>query len=333
MPIHYPFPPRKLRKKQLAAYLQKANTSLLRFNKLLKKTPAYILASLNTWEALASLFFHRIPLSYTQLLQNPKHPNAVPIKNYERALKWGLKQIRKHPFSKKLLCTMHAITKQGYSSTKDLGCYRNRQNWIGPYQCTMQEAYFHPPEKKRVPILMKQLIHYMNKEEKEPLAQLALIYAQFLIIHPFMDGNGRLSRILIPLFLYKKKKLTKPLFLMSGDFKKHRLKYFQMLFATSQNQKWDKWILFFLKALMIQTYQSTQMVKRLLELQSQMGRKFPAMHAKTVRFLFEHPVFTRAAWINAEGSEALLRQLKKSRVVVEKPGKILYFVPLINLLT
>ena len=106
---------------------------------------------------------------------------------------------------------MHRILKKEQN-----GKFRKRQNWIGPKGCTQKEAYFLPPLYTKVPQAMKELQLYGNKQEKDPLVQLAIYFAQLLIIHPFMDANGRLARCVIPLFLYKKKIIPAPRFYLSA---------------------------------------------------------------------------------------------------------------------
>ena len=96
---------------------------------------------------------------------------------------------------------------------------------------------------------MRKLNAYVNKKEKDPLVQLAIYFAQLLIIHPFMDGNGRLARSLVPIFLYKKGLISTPRFYLSAYFKRHRLEYFKRLYMISKKKDWEGWIRFFLQGI------------------------------------------------------------------------------------
>lgn len=100
---------------------------------------------------------------------------------------------------------------------------------------------------------MENLLQYMRKQEADPLVQLAIAFAQLLIIHPFMDGNGRVGRVMIPLFTYKKGVTSKPILHLSRYFKKHRLAYFEKLFAITTNKMWEEWIRFFLKGVIVES--------------------------------------------------------------------------------
>ncbi len=146
---------------------------------------------------------------------------------------------KKKPITFSLILKMH---KKIIRNSKDAGKFRTRQNWIGPEGCSKEEGYFFPPSHKSVPKYMKNLKHYINGRDKDRLVQLAIFFAQLLIIHPFTDGNGRLARALVPVILRKK-------FDMTSYFKKHRLKYFEKLFQISEADDWEGWIRFFLEGI------------------------------------------------------------------------------------
>ncbi len=114
---------------------------------------------------------------------------------------------------------------------------------------------------------MENLLHYCNQIDPFPLVQIAIAFAQFLIIHPFMDGNGRVARILIPLLLYKKNLLPYPLLFLSRYFKDHRLTYFRQLFAITEKQQWEQWILFFLKGIAREAKRARALVLRMHAMQ------------------------------------------------------------------
>ncbi len=169
-------------------------------------------------------------------------------KEYARALKFSCRHRGK--FSTRLLCKIHrAVKKNSGAFKQDIGKIRRRQNWIGPEGKGIERAYFYPPKAALVRPCLNNLLEYADGPEKDDLVQLAVFFAQFLLIHPFMDGNGRVARALIPLFLYKKKVTAKPLLFMSRYFKKHRIDYFYKLYQISSRKNWEGWIRFFLKGL------------------------------------------------------------------------------------
>ncbi len=239
------FPPRNLKKESFSVLLQKANKAIKKCN-LTSKIPSSLLKS----EA-----FHSLESQKTDVKWIP-----LQTQNYLEAFQYASKEIIESPLSKKMICKIHKILKKNTAPKSSLGNYRTRQNWIGPKGCKIEEAYFCPPEANKVEKLMEHLIKYTQKSTKEPLLQLALIFAQLLIIHPFMDGNGRVARILVPIFLYKKKVIPSPCIFLSGYFQKHRLKYMQTLLKTTKENNWECWIVFFLKGI-IETTTTMQKMK------------------------------------------------------------------------
>jgi Fic family protein len=231
------FPPRRLKRKTLIPLLREANAAL----KQLKAVPTLkkINPSILKQEAIDSLESQKNHDAFT-----------TQAKAYLKALQFASHEITHASFSKKILCETHYILKKPARKG-----YRKKQNWIGPEGHPIEDAYFFPPAPQEVAPLMSKLLNYMQKDTQEPLLQLALIFAQFLIIHPFMDGNGRIARICVPLFLYKKGLLPTPSLFLSTYFKKHRLKYFQTLFSITHENNWEDWIEFFLKGI-IQTAKS-----------------------------------------------------------------------------
>ena len=199
------------------------------------------LPKLGKAHALLARFDEKIPLT-KQLIEDEAQ---IEKQNHL----YALREILKGPsISFALMCKLHKILKKDIATPWNLpfGKFRNRQNWIGKEGCTIDKAYFVPPDPKAIPKYMKELKNYLSFKEKDPLVQLAIFFAQFLIIHPFMDGNGRVGRILIPLFLHQKKLISSPKFFMDAYIKKHRTVYFEKLFAITLKNDWEGWIDFFL---------------------------------------------------------------------------------------
>lgn len=168
---------------------------------------------------------------------------------------------------------------------------------------------------------MDNLIKYAHQREKDPLVQLAIFFAQLLIIHPFMDGNGRVARICIPLFLYKKKLIAAPIFYMSPYFKRHRLSYFTKLYEISDEDKWEEWIEFFLKGIVEQGKKNIRTAKALSALYEKTCNKYGKKMAKR---LFSKPIFRMKVWG---------RRLKKDGMITPYRNKKSHwaFIPLIRI--
>ncbi len=157
----------------------------------------------------------------------------------------------KNPFKVTNWCKIHAIVKQDGPNPQDIGKIRTRQNWIGPEGSPIEKAYFFPPPPSDLAKHLRALEWYLAKTDLDPLVQIAIAFAQFLAIHPFMDGNGRVARILVPIFAVKKKLLRHPVLFLSPYIKKTRSLYMRRLFEITEKNQWEGWILYFLKAVEI----------------------------------------------------------------------------------
>ena len=219
------------------------------------------------------------------------------VLNYEKAWKEASSLAKKAPISLNLIKKMHTVMRgRSNRPSPHLGKFRSLQNWIGPEGGKIEEAYFFPPKPTHVAAFMENLMHYLRETKQDKLIQLALFFAQLLIIHPFMDGNGRVARLLIPLFLYKKKILSQPLFFMSGYFMTHRVRYFQKLYDISAEKDWEGWIRFFLIGIIEQGEQNCTQAEALsslhVQMRSSLTKLLKAQDAKKiVDYLFLHPIF------------------------------------------
>ncbi len=140
----------------------------------------------------------------------------------------------------------------------DTDGFRKIQGWIGPAGHPIEAAYYLPPPPQKVPALMQNLSCYLANTKEEPLTQLAISFAQLLLIHPFLDGNGRVARALIPTFLWKRKLIAQPFFFMSAYFEKNRLAYFRKLYDISNDNAWEEWIIFFLEGIHFSSTKGTR---------------------------------------------------------------------------
>jgi Fic family protein len=171
---------------------------------------------------------------------------------------------------------------------------------------------------------MRHFLQECNRPAKDPLLQTCILIAQFLIIHPFMDGNGRTARILIPLLLYKKGILSHPLLFLSRYLKDRRAAYFQGLFDITGKDKWEEWIDFLLKGVIKQAQKEKIQANRILKLYHSLQRKLSCSYARMpfLLFLFSQPVFSRAQFTKRY-SARLLKELHSLKIV--KPFKKSYY--------
>jgi len=160
-----------------------------------------------------------------------KQRDVREVQNYVRAMEYGLKRLGDLPLSLRLIRELHAILMEGVRGERATpGEFRQSQNWIGPPGCTLNDATFVPPPVTEMREALDHLEEFLHADtELPPLVELALIHYQFETIHPFLDGNGRIGRLLIALFLCQRGILTKPLLYLSAFFEHHRQEYYQYL--------------------------------------------------------------------------------------------------------
>lgn len=172
------------------------------------------------------------------------------VSNYVKGMNDGLARLSDLPVSTRLIKEIHAILMKGVRGAgKTPGEFRRSQNWIGRPGATLNNAEFVPPPPEDVDRLMSELEKFIHATDKiPPLIKVALIHAQFETIHPFLDGNGRLGRLLITFLLVHWKVLEKPLLYISYYFKAHRTEYYARLMDVRMHGDWEGWIKFFLRA-------------------------------------------------------------------------------------
>lgn len=212
----------------------------------------------------------------------------------------------------------------------------------------MEKATFVLPPPELVMPAMSNLEYYIHYEERDRLVQLAVIHAQFEMIHPFLDGNGRVGRMLIPLFLLEKELLTNPVFYISSYLYDNRDIYYSKLNNISKNADWDGWISFFLEAVETQAKTNTTTVQSILNLYGEMKDKIVGytrspFAIRALDAIFERPLFTTTDFIERSGipkpsAMRMLSKLKQEKELVTiKKGQgrlpeLLAFLKLMNII-
>lgn len=193
-------------------------------------------------------------------------PDIIEVINYIKALEFGLKEIETKDISEKLIKGMHAkLMEYVRGKDKDPGHYKHIQNWIGSSNDIL-EAKFVPCTPESVPRLMGNFVEYLNSHKENPsLIKAGIMHYQFETIHPFRDGNGRIGRLLIVLFLCKSGLLSQPLLYPSGYFEKYRDEYDESLYNASYKGDIERWLKFFLHAVKVQADDALERAMKLDE--------------------------------------------------------------------
>jgi len=198
------------------------------------------------------------------------------VRNYVRAMEYGLERLESLPLSLRLVREIHAQLMEGVrGEQKRPGEFREIQNWIGPPGCSLTEATFVPPpvpEMKEALGEWEKFLH--NEKDLPPLVQCALMHYQFEAIHPFVDGNGRVGRLLITFFLCERGHLPQPLLYLSAFFERHRTEYYGRLLGVSKSGDWMGWIKFFLQGIATQASAAIEDSQRILALQKRYREMF-----------------------------------------------------------
>lgn len=230
-------------------------------------------------------------------LQQPDAGDSEEVLNYLRALQYGMRRLHEFPLSLRLIRELHHHLLQGVRGRdRDPGNFRSVQNWIPLPEG--EKGNFVPPPVPEMLNALGALETYLHEEdEHSALVRIALVHYQFEVIHPFIDGNGRLGRLLIALLLVHWKLLPLPILYLSGFFEEHRQEYYERLWAASARGEITEWVDFFLRGAADQAIDTARRVGRLQSLQllwkSKMtGKRATSLGPALVDLLFEMPVIT-----------------------------------------
>lgn len=235
---------------------------------------------------------------------SPDGPKDVDeVVNYVTAMNHGLERLRELPLSVRLIKEIHERLLCGVRGSRlTPGDLRTSQNWIGPGGCTLNEATFVPPPPHEVPAALGALESFLHSESNLPqLIQIGLVHAQFETIHPFLDGNGRIGRLLITFLLCQREILLKPVLYLSHFFKQHRSEYYEHLQAIRDHGHWEQWLAFFLRGVASVSREATETARRILALREEhraavtthLGRATGNGH-RVLETLYQRPIVSVA---------------------------------------
>ncbi len=284
-------------------------------------------------------------LAYELDERTPELPgDVVEVVNYVRAMYHGLDRLRSLPLSLRLIREIHAaLLNSGRGAERMPGEFRTSQNWIGAPGATLATASFVPPPPSELMAALGNLETYLHRGTYPVLVDAALAHAQFETIHPFLDGNGRVGRLLITFLLVHGGVLREPLLYLSNYFRAHRLEYYDRLTAVRDQGDWEGWVEFFLAGAAITAQEATATATAIVELRDRhrvLAARSGSYGLPFLDHLFRQPIFnvrsvrdtlgtsspTAAGLINAFEREGLLRETTGHR-----RNRVWRYTPLLDL--
>ncbi len=315
-PVRYhdgKFPPQNLDWGELMPLIGQAAVALGRYDGMLAAVPnpELLLAPLTTQEAVLSARIEGTQATIGEVYQyEAGQPAATPerrddideILNYRRAMRHAEEMLDELPLSLRVVRETHGVLLSGVRGRdKAPGEYRRIPNWIGAPGRRIEEAKFVPVSAEKLEEAMGRWERFIHTDELDLLVQAAVLHAEFEAIHPFLDGNGRLGRMLVPLFLWQRGMIGRPMFYISAYFEAHRDDYYDGLLAVSKDDDWTGWCRFFLTAVREQAEDNLAKAKGILELYETMKlrvseavRSRYAIHA--LDWIFQYPIFSSSGF-------------------------------------
>ncbi len=314
------FPPdNKVEWSRLIPFLGPTAAAVARYDGMLTAipNPEILLSPLTTQEAVLSSRIEGTQATIGEVLEfeaGGRVPDSVErrediheVLNYRRAMAKARTLLEELPLSLRVIRETHSVLLEGVRGEgKSPGEYRRIANWIGPPGCTIDEAKFVPIDANELPEAMSVWEKYIHNNPPDRLVQLAILHAEFEALHPFLDGNGRLGRMLVPLFMWQHKLISSPMFYISAYFEARRDAYYDGLLSVSRDGDWTAWIEFFLGAVKEQAEDNLLKTHGILELYENMKIKVAetthSQHAiRTLDWIFERPIFSTTQFRDMAG--------------------------------
>jgi len=290
-------------------------------------------------EATKSSRIEGTQTSIEEALQNEEYINPEKrndwqeVHNYIEAMNYAITQLDKLPLSNRLLKQTHKRLLEGVRGKHKLpGDFRTSQNWIGG--ASLKDAAFIPPQHNEVPDLMSDLEKFLNNEELHvpPLIRIAIAHYQFETIHPFLDGNGRLGRLLITLYLVSNKIINKPALYLSDFFERNRNFYYDNLTAVRKKNDLTQWLTFFLVGVLETAQNSIETFNAIIRLRKEveekkiitLGKRAP-LAIDLIRYLYSKPIvdaneIATALEVNISTAHRLIQDFEKLKIFTEQTG-------------
>ncbi len=268
---------------------------------------------------------------------DPERPNDVDeVLSYVRAMNKGLELLDELPLSVRLFKQIHNELMKGVrGGNKNPGELRAIQNWIGPEGCTLKSATFVPPPPGKLLDVLGDLEKFLNDggQGLPVLIMIGLAHAQFETIHPFLDGNGRIGRLLISFLLSQREVLQKPVLYISHYFKKNRQEYYDRLQAVRDHGHWEQWLKFFLRGVWFASQEATDTARKIVDLR-EMHRKLitdefgrvAGNGIKVLEHLYQRPIINAKTikaitGVSYPAANALLAKFTEHDILIEATGR------------
>lgn len=343
----------------LVPLLGPAVAALARYDGALSAVPnpRVLLSPLTTQEAVLSSRIEGTQATMSEVLEfeagqeaaSPRRRDDIQeVLNYRAAMHAAEELLEDVPLGQRVVQEAHRVLLTGVRGEGATpGDYRRIPNWIGPPGCAVENATFVPIGADKLADAMGAWERYIHDNAPDRLVQLAVLHAEFEALHPFLDGNGRLGRMFVPLFLWHCRLIAQPMFYISGYFEAHREAYYEGLLAVSRDGAWTNWCRFFLEAVRIQAEENLSKARGILNLYEDMkdevAKVTRSRHAiRVLDWLFEYPIFNTGGFvahadIPPRTARRLLAALRDHNVLrVASPGNgrrgaMLVFPRLLNI--
>lgn len=303
---------------RLIPFLGPAAAAVARYDGMLASipNPDILLSPLSIQEVVLSSRIEGTQATMGEVLgfeagQEPESParreDIHEILNYRSAMRHAEKMLEDLPLSQRVIRKAHSILLTGVRGEgKAPGEYRRTPNWIGPPGCAIDDAKFVPIGANKLPDAMSAWERYIHEDDLDRLVQLAILHAEFEALHPFLDGNGRLGRMLVPLFLWQHNLIQTPMFYISAYFEARRDAYYERLLAVSRDDDWTGWCEFFLEAVRAQAEENRTKTHAILSLYRNMKDQVVKMTrsqyaVRALDWIFERPIFKSSDFVAAAG--------------------------------
>ncbi len=342
-PVNYQegnFPPALIEWERLIPLIGLANAAVARYDGALSAIPnaSVLLSPLTTQEAVLSSRIEGTQSTMGEVLEfeargdikelsEDKKQDIREVLNYRRAIRIAVEMLNELPICIRIVREAHRILLESVRGQgKSPGEFRKIPNWIGPPGCSQETAYFVPIAANKLPDAMSRWETYVNSEQPDKLVQLAVLHAEFEAIHPYLDGNGRLGRMLIPLFMYKSRLIQIPMFYISAYLEANRDVYYERLRAVTRDNDWTGWCVFFLEAIQKQSESNLKKTNAILGLYNSIKMRMRdlthsqyAIHA--LDWIFNNPIFKGSDYVDSAGIPAptarrILSKLRNESILI-----------------
>ena len=336
------FPPEKLDWPKLIPFIGPASASLARYDGTLAAipNPRVLLAPLTTREAVLSSRIEGTQTTMGEVLEfeagrepasAARREDIHEVLNYRAAMRRAEDMMRDLPLCQRVVREAHGVLLAHVrGQDKAPGQYRRTAVWIGPPGSTVDEAKFVPVDAQRLPDAMSAWEKYIHADAPDRLVQLAILHAEFEALHPFLDGNGRMGRLFVPLFLWRHGQIRAPTFYISAWFEAHRDAYYEGLLSVSRDNDWTGWCRFFLQAVQAQAEDNLARAEGILDLYEDLKQRVAALTRSryaipALDWIFERPIFGSADF--AAGTGAAPRTARRILDVLCENGILRVVLP------